>query len=499
VSTSQARVELPRETLGERKLSTLDAVAQSLAIGPIFSGAFLTFLVVLQAGWNSLLSVILGSLGVLCLGWVVSVYARRYAGAGAIYEYLTRAVHPLVGIFASGVYFVALLFLGAGGVYLGIGFLVSTFTQTHDVGFTIDWWVAGLVAAVLVFLMNHFGVRLTVRTQLILSALSVTPLLILIVAVLAKGGDSGLTLSMLDPGKTGANEIFHGILFAVTLFIGFEAAASLGEETRDPKRSIPVAVLSTIALAAGFYVLLVYAVSVGFGEADIGKWGPTGVADIASRYVGDWLSTLIDIVVITDAFVLSLAFTVTAARGWFVLSRDGLLPRFLSKTSRHDTPLGGNLLTLVCAFGFLLWGAVASYSGAIQQAFGPNEFIVFQFTATTGSLGVELIYVLLALGAFGLIVRGRLPAWGYLLAAGAVATPILGIYGAVRPFPPYPLNRAIYIWFAVIAVALVYTAVVWATRPGRVQAAAAYATAEPAPGSGFAAPPRTAPEGEPLG
>ena len=169
---SSSPAALPRETLGERKLSTLDAIAQSLAIGPIFSGAFLTFLIVLQAGWNSLLSVILGSLGVLCLGWVVSVYARRYAGAGAIYEYLSRAVHPLVGIFAAGVYFVAQLFLGAGGVYLGIGFLVENFTNSHDIGFTIDWWVAGFIAAVLVFLMNHFGVRLTVRTQLVLSAIS---------------------------------------------------------------------------------------------------------------------------------------------------------------------------------------------------------------------------------------------------------------------------------------------------------------------------------------
>ena len=75
-----------RAHLGERRLSTLDAVAQSLAIGPIFSGVFLTFLIVIQAGWNTLLSVVLGSIGVLCLGWVVSVYARRYSGAGAIYE-----------------------------------------------------------------------------------------------------------------------------------------------------------------------------------------------------------------------------------------------------------------------------------------------------------------------------------------------------------------------------------------------------------------------------
>jgi amino acid transporter len=464
----------PRAHLGEAKLSTLDAIAQSLAIGPIFSGVFLTFLIVIQAGWNTLLSVVLGSIGVLCLGWVVSLYARRYSGAGAIYEYLAHGIHPVVGVFSAGIYFIAQLFLGGGGVYLGIGYLVAIFTQTHDVGFTIDWWVAGAVAAIFVFVMNHFGVRLTVRTQLVLSALSLVPLVILIVAVIAQGGDDGLTLSMLDPSKTGSSQIFHGILFAVTLFIGFEAAASLGEETRDPKRSIPVAVLWTIGIAAVFYVLLVYAVSVGFGEAHIGEWvaSPTAVSDIADRYVGDWLGTIIQIVTITDAVVLALAFTVTAARGWFVLSRDGLLPAFLSKTSSRNTPLGGNVLTVVCAFLFLIWGAVASYGIPGE----PNNFVVFQFTATTGSLGVELIYILLALAAFRLVGQGRQPQWwNYPVVALAVITPLLGIYGAVNPFPPYPFNRGVYLFFITVAVSAVWTLYLWMTRRDRVLAAASHA------------------------
>jgi amino acid transporter len=463
-----------RAHLGERKLSTLDAVAQSLAIGPIFSGVFLTFLIVIQAGWNTLLSVVLGSIGVLCLGWVVSVYARRYSGAGAIYEYLAHGIHPVVGVFSAGIYFIAQLFLGAGGVYLGIGFLVSVFTQTHDVGFTIDWWVAGAIAAIFVFAMNHFGVRLTVRTQLVLSALSLLPLLILIVAVIAQGGDSGLTLSMLDPGNTGSSQIFHGILFAVTLFIGFEAAASLGEETREPKKAIPAAVLLTIGIAAVFYILLVYAVSVGFGKTHIGDWvaSPTAVSDIADRYVGDWLGTVIQIVTITDAVVLALAFTVTAARGWFVLSRDGLLPAFLQKTSSRDTPLGGNILTVVCALLFLAWGGIASYGIPGQ----PDNFVVFQFTATTGSLGVELIYIFLALAAFRLVSQGRQAQWwNYPVVAIGVITPVLGIYGAVNPFPPYPFNRGVYLFFITVIISAVWTAFLWATRRDRVLQAASHA------------------------
>src|SRR4051812_41823249 len=98
--------------LGERKLSTIHAIGQSLAIGPIFSAAVLTGIVAQFAGWNAPASTVLGALGALALGYVVSLYARRYAGAGAIYEYLTHGAHPTIGVFSSGVYFLGMLFLG---------------------------------------------------------------------------------------------------------------------------------------------------------------------------------------------------------------------------------------------------------------------------------------------------------------------------------------------------------------------------------------------------
>src|SRR5262245_65915514 len=84
-------------TLGERNLSTLHAVAQSLAIGPMFSTALLLGLIsnpVTGAGWNSALAVLLAGLGVLAIGYGVALYARRFAGAGAVDEYLAHGAHP---------------------------------------------------------------------------------------------------------------------------------------------------------------------------------------------------------------------------------------------------------------------------------------------------------------------------------------------------------------------------------------------------------------------
>src|SRR5579863_196165 len=103
------------QRLGRRPtLTTLDAIAQSLAIGPIFSSAFVAFLIAGAAGGAAPLSTFIGAVGVLALGWLISLYARRGGGAGAIYDYLRR-ISPAFGLFAAGIYFLGALTLDAGG------------------------------------------------------------------------------------------------------------------------------------------------------------------------------------------------------------------------------------------------------------------------------------------------------------------------------------------------------------------------------------------------
>ena len=60
--------------------------------------------------------------------------------------------------------------------------------------------------------------------------------------------------------------MFNGILFAILLFVGFEAAASIAEEMHAPRDRIPVAVLGTVAVSALFFLLVCYAATIGFGK-----------------------------------------------------------------------------------------------------------------------------------------------------------------------------------------------------------------------------------------
>jgi len=467
----------PGRALGPQRLTTIHAVGQALAVGPIFSAGAVTGLVANVAGFNTPLSILLGSIGALAVAYVISLFARRFVGAGAIYEYLARTVTSGFGIFSGGVYLCGLLFLGSGGIYLGLCFLVQGFFATH-LDTTIPWWVGGAGGLIIALALNYLGVRLAVRGVLMLAGISAIPFLILAISVIVQGGDAGNTLSVFDPGETSTNAVFNGILFAILLFVGFEAAASIAEEMHAPTRAIPIAVIGTVALSGLFYLVVTYAATIGFGHAALneGAWGgsPSPMGDLASQYVGSGLSVLIDIAVILDSLSLAIAIMVTGSRLLFALGRDGLLPRPLASTSRHNTPLGGTVALGVWGVIIMLWGGLTTYGATSSE----NVIITFGIAATAGSFLVETIYVFLAIVAFKLVWDSRNGPgvwWRLLVVLVGLAAPILAFKGSLDPFPSYPNDWAVWFWWGGMAVALIWYLILRFTRPERVRAAAAYA------------------------
>src|SRR5262245_10594880 len=291
--------------LGRQNLSTIHAVAQALAIGPMFSVALVLGGVSrpdIGAGWNATLAVLLAGLGVVAIAYTISIYARRYAGAGAVYEYLAHGAHPWVGVFIAGFFFVGSLFLGGGGIYLGLGILGDNFWKTHISHSGPAWWVWGLIALVIVLTLNYVGVRLAIRAMLTFAVVSFVPMLILALVIVAKGGESGNTLSMFDWSETSlfgitGGGVLGGILLGILLFVGFEAAASIGEEAEDPHRAIPRALVGTVAVAAVFFVVMAYAFSIGYGKDAVSKgawaFSPAPVSQMATKYIDSSYATIL--------------------------------------------------------------------------------------------------------------------------------------------------------------------------------------------------------------
>jgi amino acid transporter len=468
------------DTLGERKLTTLHAIGQSLALGPMFSVGIVLGSVSTGAHWNATLSVLIAGLGVLAIGFAVTVFARRYAGAGAVYEYLTNGAHPALGIFAAGVFFIGALFLGGGGIYLGLGILANGFWVEHISSSAPDWWIFALIFLAAALVLNYIGVRVAIGAMLTMSAISFVPMLFLGIAMVVQGGAGGNTLEVFNPGTTSVSTAFNGVLLAILLFVGFEAAASIGEESKDPRRAIPRAVLGTVAASAAFFVFMAYSISIGLGQTAVekGAWLDPAVLDkLSTHYVGSWLGTIIDLVVILDAFGLALAICVTIGRGFFALGRDGLLPRAFAKTSRHDTPWVGNLMVAVGGIGLIALTESAGYDKQFGGIFGTDQFATFILAATIGSFLVEVVYVLLAIVAVKLVIEegGSGLWWKLIVLLVAIATPLLGFKGALWPDPHNSSNYnwvALYWTLGVIVVAAAWLAICMVLRPAQVRGAA---------------------------
>ena len=274
--------------------------------------------------------------------------------------------------------------------------------------------------------------KLAVGAVLVLAALSSLPIIFLSLVIIAKGGFYGNTFDVFTTAHTPMDAVFHGILFAVTLFIGFEAAASIAEESRSPRTAIPVAVLATIAISAAFFILVTYAVSIGYGLAAINKgaWANSAspLDDMATKYVGSWLGAIIDISIILDMLSLSIAIMVTCARGFFALGRDGLLPGWMARTTDRGTPLAGNLIVVAWSLILLVWAALQVYDKSVAL---PAVFQTFLLTTAVGSYLVELIYLFLAVVAL------------YILWTDGQRNPLPYIRAAhlLKP-PPAPARRA---------------------------------------------------------
>jgi amino acid transporter len=243
-----------------------------------------------------------------------------------------------------------------------------------------------------------------------------------------------------------------------------------------------VAVLATVAISGLFYVLISYASAVGFGQTatEAGKWvgSASPLGELAQRYVGSWLSTIIDAVIILDAMSLAVAIMVTGGRGFYALARDGLLPRPLASLSRYHTPVGGNLVVVVWSIALMLWAGWVNYAPEKTA----NAFQAFLITTGTGSLCIELIYLLLALVAFRLVLDAHRRdrdsfalAWRLVAVVVAVLTPVFAFWGVFKNFDTFPNDKAVYTTLVCIALAAVWYAYLQLALPDRVRRAAAHA------------------------
>jgi amino acid transporter len=233
-----------------------------------------------------------------------------------------------------------------------------------------------------------------------------------------------------------------GAVFGVLAFTGFEASAYLGEETQNPRKTIPRALVLTVVLVGILYVFFFYVVTVGFGLNNVGKivtnaapWDSLGI-----HYWGTGPTVLVDIASVVALIAGGLAAQNGAARMAMALGREGLLPPVFGRTMRRfGTP--------AWALTFLLGVSVAMGLG-FGSGFQPlPAFSLLSLVVTLCALGV---YALAQIGLVRYFYRNGTfnVLWHLLVPLAALAAIGYLYYKSVVPSPAYPNNWAI--WIALI-------------------------------------------------
>jgi len=129
---------------------------------------------------------------------------------------------------------VAPILLAAFGLY-GANFL-TVYLHVGE-GFTYLWVVLAVACGLLLWWLIYSGVQLSTRAGVLLGSIEITIFVFISILLIVKAGDRN-TVDVFIPGAQGVKPAFQGMIFCLLAFIGFEAAAPLGEEAREPSRRV---------------------------------------------------------------------------------------------------------------------------------------------------------------------------------------------------------------------------------------------------------------------
>ena len=374
----------------------------------------------------------------LVAGLIFALFSVGYAAmsnhvvhTGAFFAYIGRGLGMHWGVASSFVTAMAYCLVQAA-VYGYLGSIVAS-TVT---GVSVPWWVWSLLAVALVQGFGLLNVEFGAKVLGILLILEVGSMVVTALAVFAQGGgpdgiDLGASFSP-DAILSGAPGIAFAFAFAG--FIGFEATAIYGEESRNPRKTVPLATYLSVGIITAVFALVSLGMISGIGHSQVVEEtnrittaGGVALANpsellfsVADQYVGAWLAEVMKYLLISSAFACVLAFHNSATRYFFAMGRSNLIPRVFGRVNRTGVPATASFLQTAIAAAILVVFALFKLDPVV------NLFYWFAITAIVALTFVQ------AMVSVAVIVYFRRTgddkrAWNVLIAPGLSLVAMVGI------------------------------------------------------------------------
>ena len=465
------------EELVHHKLSNGAVLFQSISqIAPAGGIATVAIIGAEFAGGALTLATIVSVVACLLTALSVAQLARYLPSAGSLGTYVSRGLGGGTGFVVGWMYaisellivsFVALLL---GGLVAGVG--------NAEFGWpvTATWVVSVIVMYALVAVVHELGVGVSTRVQQIISIVEVLLFVVISVAlILSADGRNSLSVFGTSHGNVkgyiGAAGLFPAAVFIITAFGGFETAASLAEEAREPRRAVQTAVVGAVLGIGVLYVLTSYAATVYFGPDRMGSFAAFNGGDPwtgMTREVWGVGWVVLFLVVVNSLYGAGNAATNVSTRMFMSLGRVGLGPRQLGEVSRRRTPNRGLAVVVVIGLVLALW---------LGLQYGPITGLSIMVVTSTGLY--IAIYILVNLACVAFYLRHRRDEFNWLkhlvlpVAGAAVFVPVLLAELGVPVFSFISRLQAPLIYGAYAAVGIVVVAVaaacyIAATKPARL-------------------------------
>ncbi|MCA1296289.1 APC family permease [Paenibacillus sp. alder61] len=439
--------------LKKNAISWPGAIAMSIAImAPAAGMMFAPQVVAQRAGGAVPLAFIVSLIGSLFVANTIVQFAKRLPHAGSFFAYNSAGLGKVAG-FVSG----WLLFSGYFVFYpqnlLAAAFFTSSVCKSL-LGIELNWILVALLFAGIIWWLSLRGISNSMKTDMFFVAFEVLVLLLLAVFIIVKGGAEGNTLSVFTPqhSPTSWGGVFFGMIFAMMTFMGFESAATVAEETSNPRKNIPKAIWGSVIGVGIFYIFMTYAMAIGYGPSKGADFAAATIPmeDLASRYVGSGMRWAVDIAGILSAFAVSLALNNATVRVIFAMGRDGVLPKFFGKI---DPKLSApkNSIHTVSLCTIILALTIGILFGPYPNGYG--------FLGSFGTLPILLLYVIASISLYRFMKRHdplHFNWWIHAITPGIGGLfMLLPIYGTLFPLPTWPYNLILLLVAIYIAVGVI--------------------------------------------
>ncbi|MBA2641699.1 MAG: APC family permease [Actinobacteria bacterium] len=449
--------------LDERSIGLRHLVFQSLTNMAPATALALGLLVVVAFSGPALPFFILVALAIcLCVASSLAQMAKHVPSAGGWYAYTARGLGPKAGFLVGWLY---LLSIPAGMtlILISTSFVVQDVMTNEQRGLGWEgspWWLWMLVAAGFMLVLAYRGIRVAMNAAIVLGVVEIALFGALAVwMVLSNSGEN--TLRVFDPGEALGSDFdfyFKGLVVAILVFVGFEGAAPLAEEARDPRRTVPRAIVGT-TLAIGLFVIFgSYATVVGFGfdeftDAAFAAGNPW--VELGDLYWGvGW--TLIFLAILNSLLGLGNAVANAASRIVYALGRNGAIPVVFSRThATYRTPH----IAIAAIVGLGTGAALlAGWKWDLLTALG-----VAAVALTVPSM---LIYIAVCASTVAFYWRERRDEFSIWLHGFVPLTGIVGLaavaYYQYRPLPPYPIRWSN--WYVLAGLGVGALVMAWMVR-----------------------------------